>query len=253
MTPLFLSWIILSVVFVGAVLGMALRRWLPEENIGESSKDIVRLVMGLIATLAALVLGLLVASAKSSYDTQSGELVHAAAQIIQLDRLLAVYGPEASDARVELRSTMEQAIDRVWPSDREGSPSLALPASTTTPKDGFTAIANLEPHTAAQRFAQSKALDVAAELSETRVLLYEQSGRSIPVPFLVVLVFWLVIIFMAFGLFAPTNATVLATLFVGSMSVAGAIFLILELDQPFAGLMRLSSAPLRAAVAHVGI
>jgi len=230
---------------------MALQRRLPEDHIGESSKDIVRLSMGVIATMAALVLGLLIASAKNSYDTQSGELVHAAAQIRQLDRLLSVYGPPASDARAQLRSTIERAIDRVWPSDNGGSANLA-PLATTT-EDIFTVIANLESQTNAQRFAQSKALEIATDLSQTRLLLYEQSGGSIPLPFLVVLVFWLVIIFMAFGLFAPANATVLATLSVSSLSVAGAIFLILELAQPFAGLMRLSSAPLRAAVAHMGI
>jgi hypothetical protein len=245
MAALFISCMIFGVVFIGSVLGMALRPRPPEDHIGESSKNVVQLVMGLIATMSALVLGLLIASAKSSYDAHSEELVHAAAQVRQLDQLLSVYGPEASDARVQLRLTMERVIDRVWPSDREGPPNLA-PATATAPV--FAAITNLEPHTTAQRFAQSKALDVLADLSATRVLLYEQSGRSIPVPFVIVLVFWLAIIFMGFGLFAPTNATVIASLFVGSLSVAGAIFLILELDQPFAGLMHLSSAPLRAAI-----
>ncbi len=253
MSPLIVSCIIFGVVFVGSLLGTALRRWLPEEHIGEGSKDVVKLVMGLIATMAALVLGLLIASAKSSYDTQSGELVHAAAQIVQLNRLLSAYGPEAGQARQELRATMERAIDQVWPSDTGASPNLALAGSTTAPKDAFTAIASLEPQTNAQRFAQSKAFEIAVDLSQTRVLLYEQSIGSLPWPFLVVLVFWLVILFMAFGLFAPSNATVFAALFVGSLSVSGAIFLILELDQPYAGLMRLSAAPLRAAVAQVGL
>jgi hypothetical protein len=252
-SPLIVSCVIFGVVFVGSLLGMALHRWLPEEHIGESSKDIVKLVMGLIATMAALVLGLLIASAKTSYDTQSGELVHASAQIIQLDRLLSVYGPEARPARGQLRATMERVIDHVWPSDTGASPNLALAGSTTAPKDVFTAIASLDPQTNGQRFAQSKALEIATDLSQTRILLYEQSIGSLPWPFLVVLVFWLVILFLAFGLFAPRNATVFATLFVGSLSVAGAIFLILELDQPYAGLMRLSAAPLRAAVAQVGL
>lgn len=93
---------------------------------------------------------------------------------------------------------------------------------------------------------------IGAELSRTRVLMYEQAGSSIAWPFLVVLVFWLVILFMGFGLFAPANPTVLVALFVGALSVAGAIFLILELDRPYDGLMRLSSAPLRNALAQIG-
>jgi Protein of unknown function (DUF4239) len=249
MTPLLISCIVFGLVFAGAILGMVLQRRLPEDHIGERSKDIVRLAMGVIATMAALVLGLLIASAKSSYDAQSGELVHASAQIRQLDRLLSVYGPAASGARTQLRSTIERAIDQVWPSEDGGSTNLASPPDV---EDIFTVIANLQPQTNAQRFAQSKALEIATDLSQTRLLLYEQSGASVPFPFLVVLVFWLVIIFAAFGLFAPTNGTVLGTLFVSSLSVAGAVFLILELAQPFAGLMRLSSAPLRAAVAHMG-
>ena len=253
MSSLIVSSIIFGVVFVGSLLGMALRRRLPEDHIGDSSKDVVRLVMGLIATMAALVLGLLIASAKGSYDTQKSELVHASAQVIQLGRLLSLYGPDAAEARAQLRSTMEQVIDHVWPSDRRGSANLALPAATTAPKDVLTLIGNLQPQTSGQRFAQSKALEIVEDLSMARVLLYEQSGASISFPFLVVLVFWLVILFTAFGLFAPTNATVIATLFVGAMSVAGAIFLILELDQPFAGLMRLSSGPLRDAIAQMGI
>ena len=253
MSSLIVSSIIFGVVFVGSLLGMALRRCLPEDHIEDSSKDVVRLVMGLIATMAALVLGLLIASAKGSYDTQKGELVHASAQVIQLGRLLSLYGPDAAEARAQLRSTMEQVIDHVWPSDSRGSANLALPAATTAPKDVLTLIGNLQPQTSGQRFAQSKALEIVEDLSMARVLLYEQSGASISFPFLVVLVFWLVILFTAFGLFAPTNATVIATLFVGAMSVAGAIFLILELDQPFAGLMRLSSGPLRDAIAQMGI
>jgi hypothetical protein len=113
-------------------------------------------------------------------------------------------------------------------------------------------ISNLQPQTNTQRFAQTRALEIGLELSRTRVLMSEQTGSSIPWPFLVVLVFWLVILFMGFGLFAPANATVLATLFVGALSVAGAIFLILELDRPYEGLMHLPSALLRDAVAQIG-
>jgi hypothetical protein len=247
MAPLYIALIIFGVIFAGALLGVGLHRWLPEQHIGDSSKDVVRLVMGLIGTMAALVLGLLIASAKSSYDTQSGELVQLSAQIVQLDRLLSVYGPEANEVRAQFRSAVERAVDRMWPSERAGA-NLDLP---TAPVDFYSALANLEPRTAAQRVAQSRALEIGVDLSRTRVLMYEQSGSSIAWPFLVVLVFWLLILFMGFGLFAPSNATVIVTLLVGALSVSGAIFLILELDQPYAGLMHLSSGPLRNALAQI--
>jgi hypothetical protein len=252
MAPLYIALLIFGVVFAGALLGVGLHRWLPEQHIGDSSKDVVRLVMGLIGTMAALVLGLLIASAKSSYDTQSAELVQLAAQIVQLDRVLSVYGAEAKEARAEFRSAVEAAVDRIWPSDRPGGANLDLPGNANVPTGSYAMIASLEPHTAAQRVAQNRALEIAIGLSQTRVLMYEQSGSSISWPFLVVLVFWLLILFMGFGLFAPANPTVIVTLLVGALSVAGAVFLILELAQPYAGLMRLSSAPLRNALAQIG-
>jgi hypothetical protein len=92
---------------------------------------------------------------------------------------------------------------------------------------------------------------MALDLGRTRVLLFERLGSSIPVPFLVVLVFWLAIIFASFGLFAPRNATVVATFFVCALSVSGAIFLILELDRSFEGFIQVSSAPLRVALAQI--
>src|SRR5260221_2067693 len=256
MSPMTIAWIVFGVIFIGALLGVVLRARLPDHHVAEGSKDLVRLVMGLIATMAALVLGLLIASAKGSYDTQSGEVVHIAADIIQLDRILSLYGPETLQARAGFRATMERAIDRVFPHDGGKSANLALTGDKPGDKNPsavlYALIANLQPETSVQRFAQTQALEIRAELSRTRALLYEQAGSSIPWPFLVVLVFWLVILFMGFGLFAPINATVLATLLVGALSVAGAIFLILELDRPFEGLMRLSSTPLREALALIG-
>lgn len=252
MSPMTIAGIIFGVIFLGALLGVVLRAKLPDRHKGESSKDVVRLVMGLIATMSALVLGLLIASAKGSYDTQSGEIVHASADVIQLDRILSHYGPESLQARARFRDTVERSIERIWPRDGGRSGNLELPGDTNEPADFYTLISNLQPQTSAQRFAQTRALEIGAGLSQTRVLMYEQSGSSIAWPFLVVLVFWLVILFIGFGLFAPANATVLAALFVGALSVAGAIFLILELDRPYEGLMHLSSAPLRSALAQIG-
>lgn len=252
MSPISLAGMVFGVIFLGAVIGVVLRARLPDHHIEEGSKDAVRLVMGLIGTMSALVLGLLIASAKSSYDTQSGELVHLAADIVQLDRILSHYGPESLPARARFRDAVERASDRIWPQDGRRSPNLGLPGDNNEPADFYTLISNLQPQTDAQRFAQAQALKIGLELSRTRVLMSEQTGSSIAWPFLVVLVFWLVILFMGFGLFAPANATVLAALFVGALSVAGAIFLILELDRPYEGLMHLPSTLLRNAVAQTG-
>jgi hypothetical protein len=252
MSPIIVAAIVFGVVFLGALFGVALRARLPEQHVGDGSKDVVRLVMGLIATMSALVLGLLIASAKGSYDTQSAELMRLSADVIQLDRTLSQYGPEAAPVRTLFHDTVERAIDRVWPRESGRSADLGVQEGKTATADFFTLISNLPAETGAQRFAQARALAIGTELAQTRVLMYEQASSSIAWPFLVVLVFWLVILFIGFGLFAPANATVIAALFVGALSVAGAMFLILELDQPYQGLMHLPSTSLRAALVQIG-
>jgi hypothetical protein len=242
--------IVFVCVFGGALLGIYLRAALPAHHLNTDSRDLVKLGTGLIATMAALVLGLLVASAKSSYDAQSHELVELSAHVVLLDRLMAHYGPETGEARALLRRGVERALAKIWPEDR--SQAVELAPSAAGVEVFYDKILELAPQNDVQRSLQVDAARVALDLGQTRWLLFEQRGSSIPMPFLVVLVFWLTIIFISFGLFAPRNATVIAVLFVCALSVAGAIFMILELDRPFEGLIRISSAPLRSALTHLG-
>jgi hypothetical protein len=230
---------------------MLLRNLLPEHHLDADSKDVIKLGMALIATMCALVLGLLIASAKGSYDAQSGEFTQMSANIIQLDRILARYGPETKGVRDVLRRTA-LSLDRSWSEGTSRSAKLDSPETRAAGASFYEKIQELAPRNDFQRSLQSQALQIALDLGRTRSLLLEQAGSSIPTPFLVVMVFWLAVIFTSFGLFAPYNATVIATLFVCALSVSGAIFLILELDSPFTGLMQISDIPLRNALAHLG-
>ena len=171
--------------------------------------------------------------------------------VILLDRILARYGPETKKARDVLRSAA-LSLDRNWSEDTSRSERLDSSAMKAAGASFYEKIQELTPRNDFQRSLQGQALQTALSLGQTRSLLLEQAGSSIPTPFLVVLVFWLSIIFTSFGLFAPYNATVVATLFVCALSVSGAIFLILELDSPFAGLLQISDVPLRDAIAHLG-
>ena len=244
--------IVFACIAAGALLGMLLRGALPAHHLADESKDVMKLGMGLVATMAALVLGLLIASAKSSYDAQRVGFEQLAANLIVLDADLAHFGAAASDARAQLRHTVSAALERIWPT--EGRPALGLGASQTT-ADGRTLLDKVQalaPRDDAQRWFQSQALQIGVELARTRWLLFEeQQGASIPMPFLAVLVFWLAVLFASFGLFARPNATIVATLLVCALSVSGAIFLILEMDRPFTGMIQISSAPLRNALAHM--
>ena len=242
--------IIFAMMFGSALLAMMVHTALPEHHLSTDSKDVVKLGIALIATMSALVLSLLVASAKSAYDTRSNQLVQASADIILLDRALARYGPETKDARASLQRSVEAVVERFWPV--EGARSIAIDPKANPVEGVYDKIEELSPQNDAQRSMKSQALTLAADMGRTRVLLFENLGASIPVPFLVVLVFWLCIIFASFGLFAPRNGTVIAVLCVCALSVAGAIFLILELDRSFGGLLQVSGAPLRAALAQLG-
>ncbi len=238
--------------FGGALIGMSLRAVLPESHFTHESKDAIRLATGLLATLAALVLGLLVASAKSAFDAQESGFQQLSANIIVLDRMLAHYGPEADQARESLRSAVTATIDRLWPP--KGSPTLGMDAVDITDQSGalYAAIRDLAPTTDAQRVVQSQALQIGTDLTRTRWLLSQQQDSASSIPFLVVLLFWLFALFTSFGLFAPRNGAVTTAFLVCALSAAGAIFLIVDLNQPSGGLIQVSSEPLRFAVSQLG-
>jgi len=250
MNSIAIGLITLACVFGGALLGIALRAALPQHHLSADSKDVVKLGIGLVGTMAALVLGLLVASAKSSFDTQGTELTEMSAKVVLLDRILAHYGPEMKETRELLRGAVVRILDRTWPKDST-SPSQLEPPSVGN-EAIYDKIQGLLPKDDTQRSLQAQALSIAIGLGQTRWLMYAQSTTSVSLPLLVVLVFWLTIIFISFGLFAPPNTTVVASLFVSALSVSGAIFLILAMYTPYSGIIQISSAPLHAALAHLG-
>jgi len=244
-----ISQIAFASVIGGALLGILIRAFLPERNLTADSKDLVKLGMGLIATMSALVLGLLIAAAKGSFDTHRNGLAQTSASIIFLDRVLAHYGQEAKDARDLLRRSVANLLKQIWPEDASSPASVA---PTVGSESLYERIQELSPKTEAQRTIQAQALETGIDIAQARWLLFAQRGSSIPTPFLVVLIFWLTILFVGFSLFAPPNATVLVTLLVCALSVSAAIFVILELDEPFGGWIQISSAPLRDVLAQLG-
>ncbi len=250
MSSISISLMVAACLAAGVLLGVGLQRILPRHHLSTESRDVVKLGMGLTASTSALVLALLVASAKSSYDTQKSELTDLSTKIILLDRILAQYGPETHEARDLLQHTVSDFFNRIWPKDGASAPQLDPAASGR--ELVYSRLQDLSPGNEAQRSLKAQALNLAFDLGKARWLLFEQRGSSVPTVFLVVFVFWLSVLFASFSLFAPTNITVLVTLFVCALSVANTIFLILELDRPFEGLIRISGEPLRLALAHLG-
>ena len=242
--------IVFVCIFGASLLGIFLRPLLSQHHLSGDTKDSVKLGMGLVGTMAALILGLLVAAAKSAYDTEKNEVIQMAAKIAFLDRSLASYGLESAESRALLRRTVEGALSRMWPD--EPSHNSQLDPTVSGAEELHKAIHKLSPQNDLQRSVKAQAVGVVSELGQLRWLLFEQSGSSISKPLLVVVILWLAIIFLSWGLFAPPNFIAIAALLLAAVSVSGAIFLILELDQPFDGLIRIPSAPMRSALAHLG-
>jgi hypothetical protein len=248
MNALLISLLVFAIVFGGALLGAVLRPFVSEKHLQPDSKDIVKMATGLIGTLAALVLGLLIASAKGSFDLKTNQVRQLTATIILVDELLAQYGPEATPLRARLRQSIPAIADGIW---REQEIPTGRPVhyeSSTQASTFENELERLTPKDDTQRSLQSRAVAALTEGAQTRLLLFAQAGGSIPTPFLIILVFWLSAIFVSFTLFGQINPVVMATLFVCALSFAGAIFLVLELDNPFGGLMGISSATLRGAL-----
>jgi hypothetical protein len=253
MSPLAVSGIVFACILGGMLLGMILRALLPEEHLSAESKELVRLGMGLIGTMTALVLGLLIASAKGSFDTQRIGLAQLAADFIFLDRILAHYGTEAKGVRERLRVSVADMLQRTWPQENPQAEQTEAKVGTEGRyEDLYEKIQDLAPTSEAQRTLKTQALKTAMDIGQTRWLLFAQKGSSIPTPFLVVMVSWITLLLASFSLFAPHNATTFVTLLVCALAISSAILLILELDQPFQGMFQTSSAPLRSALAQLG-
>ncbi len=252
MNSIAIAGIVFTCAFGGAAIGMFLRPVLPEHHLSKDSKDIVKLTMGLVASMAALVLGLLVASATSEFNSQESGFQQLAANLLFLDRTLGHYGPEAEKAREALRRTVALFLDRNWPGSGSSGSKLQADELTSEADLLYDAIRDLSPTNAGQQASQSQAQQIFTELAKTRLLMSQQEDASIPRPFLVVLGFWLFVLFASFGLLSPRNLTVISALFVCSLSVSAAVFLIVDLDQPFEGLIQISSAPLRKTLSQLG-
>jgi hypothetical protein len=248
MRDLSISLLVFALIFGGALVGAAVRPLLSERHLNPDSKDVVKMATGLIGTLTALVLGLLIASAKSSFDQKTSQVRQMTATIILLDDLLAQYGPETVSARSLLRQSIPSLADHIW---REEELPSGKPVQFRSAAEALAfenELEHLSPNNDAQRSLHSRAIQAFTEGAQIRLLLFAQSGGSIPVPFLIILVFWLGAIFVSFTLFARANLVVMTALFVCALSFACAIFLVLELDNPFAGLLGISSTTLRSAL-----
>jgi hypothetical protein len=239
-------------IFTGALLGLLIRSFLPDHHLSGEARDVVKLGAGLIATLAAFILGLLMSTSKGTLDTMNSELTQTSAKIILLDRTLAEYGPETKPARDLLRDSVVSAIRLVWPEEK----LMRAQVDNFEVRYGMEKIQKmlrvLSPRDESQRLLKQQALQMSSDVDQSRWLIIEQNQGELPTMFLILLMFWLTMLFAGFGMLAPRNATVIAVLLICALLVSGAIFLIYEMNNPLEGMIKLSSAPLRRALNHLG-
>jgi hypothetical protein len=237
-------------IAIGGALGMLVRVRLPE-NVLADSKEVVRLGAGLMGTVAALVLGLMIASAKNSFDTQTSNVRQLTANLILLDELLEQYGPETKEARGMIRIAAAISVQRIWRENAvENAPTTFAPSIAA--EQFFYAIEQLSPKTDLQRSIKPRILEVSADLARTRLLMFVHIDNPLPLPLLIIMIFWLTVIFSSFTLFVRPNVFVAMASLVYALSVSSALFLIVDMSQPFSGLMKISSDSLRHVLPPLG-
>lgn len=252
MSPISLASVTFACAFGGALLGTYIRSFLPPAHLSKESMDVMRLGMGLVATMTALLLGLVTASARSTFDGQDAVLRASAVNILTLDRLLARYGPETKATRDLIRQALAFRIQTTWPDDGSRGTGLSQTVPAPALEEIERQILDLTPGNDAQRWFKSEALKLSEEVMKARWRILGAQGGTVPIVFLVVVIAWLTITFGSFGLYTQLNPSLVAVLILAALSVAAAIFLILELDGPFDGFIKVSSGPFRYALANLG-
>lgn len=253
MSSLGISLIALGCLLAGFYLGLWLQCLLPNHHLSKESQDTVKLGAGMVATMSALILGLLVSSSKNSFDAVNFSIAQNGARIIQLDHLLAEYGPETRASRDQLKNSIAERVRLLWGRPAgPGSSGMHAVEKSTAVLNLQAELRALTPQNDAQKSLLSQSQQIITEIWQNRLLMLEEQQEPVPVVFLVLLIFWLALLFLSFGLFSPRNPTVSAVMLVCALSVSSAIFLILEMSHPLDGYIKVSSAPLVKALELIG-
>lgn len=248
------AWIIaglaFTMMFASAVCALICASRLPDHHLTSATQDTVKLGVGMIAAVASLILGLMVASLQSAFNSSANDVRNYATSLLSLDLDLRRFGPGACAERKLVLDHARTVIDETWTPFLGSSPAprqeqgLAAPLMLNLDASADS----LKPLTDAQHSARKAIEADLRTLVTQRWQIHGDSQSNIPTAFLVVLIVWLALIFGSFGLFAPPNALVVGALFLCSLSIAGALFLIVEMASPFDGLIQVSSAPMREVV-----
>ena len=238
--------------FGAGMLGLALHVWLPERHAPDRSREMIGAMTGMLSLLLALVLGTLVGSAYTVYATQKTELETLAARSLQLDSALESFGPEAQPGREGLRKAITESYNRIWGQEDADLDSEGVRPVLAGSKALDRFLMSLTPKTDAQKQVLATANVAAGQIAQTRVLMVLQLAGGISWPMLAIVVCWSLLLFCGYGLVSPVNATVVTALALGAIAVASAIFIIIELSQPYSGLFKLPPGAMIETIQGLG-
>jgi hypothetical protein len=247
LNPLIIAVLFFATVLAGAFAGWATRKRLSADNLTDETKSVVSVSMAVVATISALVIGLLISNANTAFSVLGGEVTALSAQVLRLDNILRRYGPEAGPSRQTLREFAERKTDDLFP-DSGGDVRLSNPATYELLQRLEDLMLALKPGNERDKWWLGQAMTLAGKIGDTGWLMAQQVGQGTPRAFVVLLAFWLTSLFASFGLFGPQNRTTLVFVILCALAVAGAIGLILELEKGFGGIVQVSPEPLRQAV-----
>lgn len=245
---------IFVLTFGAGLIGLVVQKRLPPNHKNDSARGVVGQVAGLISLLLALVLGTLVGVSFAYFSTQRTELETFSAQILRFDQALKQFGPEAQPIRDGLKDYIGKGYQLFWGGggDADAS-SLTVEGPLLGSERLMAAIAKLDPKTDAQKAAIATANSYLSQMEQSRILMSLQVA-SPPVSWalVAVLMFWTIALFFGIGLFAEANAVVYCALGLGAVSIAFAIFLIIELGMPYTGLFKVPPAALEQTIQFMG-
>ena len=241
-------WIAVSVAiltFASGLLGLYLQRRLPQTHLSGGSKDMILAVIGLLTLLLALVLGTLVGNTYAFFAMQKSELSTMASRALLVDQALAEYGPEAQPVRDLLKQALTQSYDLFWRGADADPAQLRVEVALNRWGLARKALGALDPKTPAQKDALTDARANLALMEQTRLLMSLQLASPIAWSLVTSVILWSMFLFCGFGILSGTNPTTIVALTLGALSVASAMFLILDLTQPYSGLYRISPSALQ--------
>lgn len=257
-------WTIILFAFLvaGAAGGFFLRSWIPEPHRNQPTIEFLRIVTALLVTFAALIMSLLLASVRNSYDAAFHDRGHYAASLAELDSCMRDYGPELAGARKSLHGYTAAVIASTWPGEARPK-GVDYPDTSAMPRLGEApalggimngiglAIDALSPADALHKTLAARCAADFAEVTHARWAVIEDVHGSLSAPFAGVLVFWLMLVFLSFGLQAPRNALAVVVIGIAIISVTSVMFVILDLDLPYGGLFGIPSTSMRLALADM--